>query len=251
MIRALVPEHVASHRPDLMELAMADARPVRESARFVLSQTEPVDFASACRSRLDAEARDAIRPGWIACLGETGGVGDFERVAAFLDHPRSRVRAAAVTAAGRLDRDRTAPAAARLLADSSGHVRRAAVAVLAGAQPSHWTATAYEILASGSERAQAAALGALTARGVWDAIPPLLHGLLTGSEEVRQRAWLGLCDWHRRHGSHGWLKPSGECRAEISRIWPHVRSRNDAPDWAMAEWRELKKWIEQLTEEAT
>ncbi len=247
----MLPEHVASYRDDLMELAMADARPVRESARFVLTRTESIDFAAGCRSRLDSVSRDAIRPGGVACLGETGDAGDFERVAALLDHPRSRVRAAAVTAVGRIDRDRAARAVAGMLVDSSGYVGRAAVAVLAEATPALWTSAAYDILTSASERAQAAALKALTARGSWDAVPPLLHALLADSEEVRDRAWQGIHDWHRRHGSHGWIKPSAECRAEILRVWPKVREWDDAPNWAMAEWRGLKNWIHHVTEEAT
>lgn len=249
IIRALVPEQVASYRAELIELSMADARPVRESARFVLSRAESIDFAATCRSLLESESPYLIRPGWVACLGETGDASDFERIVSLLDHPRSRVRAAAVTAAGRLDRDRAAPMVVRMLADSSGHVRRAAVVVLADATSTLWTSTAYDTLRSGSERAQAAALNALTARGSWDSVPPLLHALLADSDEVRDRAWQGIYDWHRRHGSHGWIKPSTECRAEISRVWPEVRDRDDAPDWAIDQWSSLKRWIEDLIEE--
>ena len=177
MIRALAPEHVASYRAELIELAMADARPVRESARFVLSRAESIDFAATCRSRLDSESRDAIRPGWVACLGETGDASDFERIVTILDHPRSRVRAAAVTGAGRLAYDRAAPMVVSMLADSSGHVRRAAVGALSEAAPARWTSTAYETLRSGPERGKAAALSALTARGSWDAVPTVVAGI--------------------------------------------------------------------------
>ena len=78
---------------------------------------------------------------------------------------------------------------------------------------------------------------------------PLLHALLADSDEVRDRAWQGIYDWHRRHGSHGWIKPSAECQAEISRVWPEVRDRDDAPDWAVGKWSSLKRWIEDLIEE--
>ncbi|GAB4547754.1 MAG: hypothetical protein Tsb0013_07770 [Phycisphaerales bacterium] len=45
MIRVVAPEHVVSYRTELIELAMADARPVRESTRFVLSRVESIDYA--------------------------------------------------------------------------------------------------------------------------------------------------------------------------------------------------------------
>lgn len=249
MIRALAPEHVASCRADLIELAMADLRAVRESARFVLSRAESIDFAAICRSRLESESRAAIRPGWVACLGETGDANDFERVVALLDHPCSRIRAAAVTAAGRFDRDRAASMVAGLLADSSGSVRRVVVVVLAGATPALWMATAYDILRSGSERARTAALNALIARGSWDAVPPLLHALRADSDEVRDRAWRGIYDWQRRHGPHGWIKPSAECRAEIARVWFDIRDRDDAPDWAIGQWSNFKRWVEEQLKE--
>ena len=77
-------------------------------------------------------------------------------------------------------------------------------------------------------------------------MPPLLEALLVNSDELRERAWLGIHDWQRRYAMQGWIRPSAACRADIERVWPRVRDSSDAPESAAREWAGLRRWIDEI-----
>src|SRR5690606_16114125 len=124
--------------------------------------------------------RSDVAPGWIATLGETGNAEtDFETVLRVVEHPRSRVRAAAVAALGKLDHHRAASAVVERLDDSSGIVRRAAIAVLAETPRHWWYKRARILVEAGTDGGQVAALHLLNLQSGWDTIPVLLQALLS------------------------------------------------------------------------
>jgi len=240
LLRALSDEQVADYELLLLDLCLSDSRPVRESARFALRRA-PFDVPAECRHRLDSPT-DLVRPGWIACLGETGNSQDFDRLRPFVQHQRARCRAAAVSALAHIDRQRAVPIVVGHLADSSGLVRRAVAAALADAPRGLWSASAMSFMENGPERAQVLALP-LLAIGGWDGVPALLWGVAADSATIRLRAWHAVCEWDRRHATQGWLRPSEVCKTAIEQVWPRVRSREDAPDWAAGAWTRLRGWV--------
>lgn len=246
MICALSREQVVTHREELVELAMAQARTVREAARFTLGRVESQGLASQCRSRLGDLPMEAVWPGLVACLGETGDASDFPRLVVFLDHRRPRVRAAAVTATSHVDGQRAAARVVPLLADSSGRVRRAVMAALTRAPRAHWADGAWRILVGGPEGGRVAALRLLIAGGGWDAMPALLNAFVDRSDVVQQWAWRGVCSWMQRNRVRGWLRPSAVDLAAIEQVWPRVRSSDQPPNWAARDWSGLRDWIESL-----
>ncbi len=159
-----------------------------------------------------------------------------------IDHPRSRVRAAAVTALARLDMTRAVSTITERLDDSSGVVRRAAVAALADAPRHEWYDRARELAAAGSDRGRVAALHLLALQSGWDTIPVLLEAALSDKPGLADRARQALYDWQRRHGTHGWLKPSTQARIEISAVWPEILAKA-APQRMQGTWSRLKRDI--------
>ncbi len=246
VLRSLSDEQTVHFTPELIELSLADARPVRESAQWALKSQGWTHFAEEARSRISSERRDSVAPGWVATLGETGtSATDYECVSGFVQHPRSRVRAAAVTALARLDKVPAAPFVVERLDDSSGLVRRSAIAALMDTPRREWQDMARKLVTSGTAQGQVAALHLLALHSGWDTIPVLLEAVLSDNPDLTDRAWQALYDWQRRHGTHGWLKPSEPCRRELSAVWPMIIAATEPPKWTGSTWEDLRATIDQ------
>lgn len=245
VLRALPRERVDVWRDELCELALCDAAGLRELARFVLRHANPPDFAALCRARLDSASGGAPRAGWIATLGELGAPSDFERVAAWIDHPSARVRAAALAAALRLDRTRAEPAVVRALEDPRRAVRAVAWRCLRDAPRELWTAKAEELLRGNDASVQRNALIALTSTRDWRAVPALLGGLLAPHESTRTLAWQGIDAWQRRNGVRGWLRPSDDVKRRLAMLWPRARERRDAPPAFANAWDTFRRKLDE------
>lgn len=245
VLRSLSDEQTVHFTQELIELSLADVRPVRESARWALKSRGWTHFAEEARSRISSKPRDGVAPGWVATLGETGTFAtDYECVSELAHHPRSRVRAAAITALARLDKVRAARFVAEHLDDSSGLVRRSAIAALSDTPRREWQDTARKLVRSGTARGQVAALHLLALHSGWDTIPALLEAVLSDNPDLTDRAWQALCDWQRRHGTQRWLKPSEPCRRELSAVWPAIAAI-EPPKWTGSTWEDLRATIDQ------
>jgi len=228
VLRALPDGHIHVLRDELCELALSDLVSVRELARFVLRNSNPPDFAAICRARLESAGIVEPRPGWIATLGELGSPSDFERVAAWLDNPSSRIRAAALAAALRLDRARAEPAFVKALEDPRRAVRHVVWRCLPVMPRELWLAWAEDLVRKNHASLQRRALHALTSTGDWTVVPALLEGLLAPHESARLLARQGIDTWLLRHKPRSWLRPSDDVKRRLEMLWPITRERCDA-----------------------
>ncbi len=102
---------------------------VRATARLLLAERGPVDFADMYRRQVVATTPSALAPA-IAGLGETGSVADLPLIVPLFDHPKPRVRLAAVAVGAQWDRDAVFDDLQRLLSDVSPAVSRRAAEAL-------------------------------------------------------------------------------------------------------------------------
>ncbi len=239
MIRSLPRTLLLEHAEALRECALADARPTRVAARFVLRDIDGFDAAEAARTKLDGSPIERVRPGWVATLGEVGVAGDAPRVAMLLASHRARVREAALTALGRLSPGEAVARAAAMLGDTSGRVRRAAVAILVRSPRDECRHSVAKVLQFGTAPARAAAIAVLATLPAWEPMPYLLDGVLDDDELVRLRAWQNIDAWQRRYGTMGWVTPSPECREAIGQRLPSVTDVHHVPDFAAGSWAVL------------
>jgi len=245
VLRALPRERADVWRDDLCELALSDAANVRELARFVLRHANPPDFAALCRARLDSASGGALRPGWIATLGELGAASDFERVANWIEHPSARIRAAALAAAVRLDRTRAEPAVVRALQDPRRAVRTVVWRCLRDVPRERWAARAEALLRGSDAKVQRSALVALTATRDWQAVPALLEGLLAAHASTRSLAWQGIDAWQRRNQTRGWLRPSYDVKRRMATLWPSAREQREAPHALAESWSGFRRKLDE------
>ncbi|HEU0301314.1 MAG TPA: HEAT repeat domain-containing protein, partial [Longimicrobium sp.] len=174
---ALAAERVgADALPWLREALLDRSAGVRAEARAALQRLAPMDFAAFYREQVSGDgARLAAA---VAGLADTGGGEDVELVRPLLDHPRPRVRAAAVRAVARLGGRPAVPAVLAAVRDANRSVSRAAAMALrdaAGGIGVGQLGTLY--LDSAEAHVRQNALSLLIARGKWQSIPWILRAL--------------------------------------------------------------------------
>jgi hypothetical protein len=142
--------------------------------------------------------------GAVAGLGERGAADDVETVARFLEHPRGRVREAAVEAYARLAGGDAAPVLARMLGDAAPSVSRAAMRALERRRM--WgDAAALEALYAPANppHVRANALRLMSHGGRWAGIIPVLRALCDGEPRVAATALGYLRRWmHLQRSAH-------------------------------------------------
>lgn|GEM_PF-3414936 len=158
-------------------------------------------------------------------------------MAAWLDNPNARIRAAALAAALRLDRARAEPAFVKALEDPRRAVRHVVWRCLPVMPRELWLAWAEDLVRKNHANLQRRALHALTSTGDWSGVPALLEGLLAPHESTRLLARQRIYTWLLRHKPRSWLRPSDDVKRRLEMLWPLTRERCDAsPDFK-------HKWI--------
>ena len=246
VIRRMSPQVRDELSEAFCELIFADSPSVRGAARFVSRRDGQIDFPAAYRERVSNATNENVCPGWIAGLGETGTRADYTLVQGFLDHLRSKVRAAALAASMRLDRERGLPTALRCLNDPSGKIRRTAVGALAASRTPEIITEADRVLRTGTPKGRVAALAVLVRQGGWDVIPYILNALSQGDEALAQAAWQGMARWCATYFCRGWVKPSEQVLTEIEKGLTILKSLGVQPPPELARaWRDLDSMIAQ------
>jgi HEAT repeat protein len=178
--------------------ALLDRSPgIRGDARTALAKLDPMDFAAFYRDRVGVE--DAQLPSAVAGLAETGDRDDAARVAPLVDHPRVRVRTAALRALERLAGDDAVPMLMRALGDGSSAVSSTArealrprLARVDATVLGAWFAAAHLL------HVRRNALSLLVLRDKWDVLPWILGALSDDEMEIRQAADAHLKRWKGR-----------------------------------------------------
>lgn len=239
-----------SLQDEVAEQIFADSRSVRDVALFLLRREGHTDVADRYRARLTSTYAEGVQPGWVAGLGETGQPTDLPLVRPFLHAPRSKVREAALRAAGRLDFPAVRREVLKVLEDRSSRVRRAAVTLLSGHRDEEIVARARRLMREGSEPTQWTAFTLLGSRDGWEVVPDILSGLMAESERIRQTAWVRLDDWYRRHQTQGWLTPDDRTSRALAAALQQVTSDGiEVPTQYIRSFDGLMKWIAEVTDE--
>lgn len=244
MIRSLPRATLNEHVEALQECAIADARAIREAARFALRDLGGFDAAAAARALLDRTPPGLVRPGWVATLGELGSEQDAALVRPFLLAGRARLRESALFALGRVAPGEAVPQSAAMLRDASGRVRRLAVAILSRSPHESWRELATEVFQNEHGPARTAALSVLSTLPGWEPVPTLLDGLQDDHELVRSRAWQNIDAWQRRYGTRGWVTPSATCREAVRLRTASLGTVDNVPDFAAGSWAAFRKRLE-------
>ncbi|MFK7961895.1 MAG: HEAT repeat domain-containing protein [Phycisphaerales bacterium] len=257
LVQQLSVDRVHRFEDELLRRSVSENRRLRALARAALRRSSPESIRDRARDLVirnlgRAVAGDAaIRPEWVAALGEVGRPEDGARVEPFLSHSRGAVRGEAVIAMGRLvgsQENLDAQELARMLDDPSGRVRRAVSIRLAKVPEVLWASTARNVLEMGSEAGRIAAMRLLSRRGGWRSVPVLLAGLGSGLEAVESIALARLDQWSVRHVSRRWLAIDPKEWDELKRAWSRLQNSTAAAGRLNEACPELCDWIrEQLS----
>lgn len=209
--------------------ALLDRSPaIRADARRALERLAPMDFAGFYRRAVSAEGPRL--PAAVAGLAETGTEEDAEHLATLADHPRPRVRTAALRALERLTGDRAVPALVRGLGDSNPVVSRVAVDTLRG-RAARLEVTAIASWFSGRHppHVRRNALSLLAARGKWDAIAWILGAIADLDPEVRAAGMTHFRRWRQRFNRSA-LQPTLAQRERVQAALEESTLRLSPPD---------------------
>jgi len=214
---------------------------VRWAAAYYLRKNGETDLAGVCRRKL-AES-DIPPPGLLLGLSETGTPEDFELVEPYAKHARTKLRAAAISALGRLDKEKAAPYALQGLRDNSGKVRRAATAVLGKCAPGTHLSEIREVIREGSPKVKTSALQLLAGAGRWNVLADILEAVIDRNEDVAWAGWKALSRW----SAEVWHAASPEDVARAKALLPKAVHK-DPPVLAnvRVSWDNLKSKLDQL-----
>lgn len=210
---------VATHREQVVELAMSQRAGIRRAARDALARIGESVLAQ-CKSRLQsarnlaaAQIPAAHIVGALLALGEVGDAQHASAVAPFVLGEDVRVRAAAEVARARL-LGADVPRAVELMASEAAPLRRVARWMLLRLDRWRWApsvrkltqehGTGKELEAVRTNALRALVVGA--GRRSWEVLPDLLHALMHDAPS-RDQNESRLQAWQRRTGIRGWLAP--------------------------------------------
>jgi hypothetical protein len=174
-----------------------------------------VDVAAFYRTTLDLGGpRRTAR--CIAELGRLGDASDVPRMVSSLEHAAQSVRAAAVTALGRLDRAAALASLEPMLLDPGARVSAAASLALvragAGAQ------AAVAAWSSGLPGSRRAAWRLHRASGRWNRVEASLRAATDADPALRRLGSTDLIDWLRQSAATCWHVPDDDQRARLSAL---------------------------------
>lgn len=246
IVRSLSADEVQRIADVLDEMLFDDHAVVREAVRSALWRRARLvtrGFGPRYRDRL-ATAGERVNPGTVAGLGETGGADDYDIVREYLVHERGPMRAAALYACIRLNRERSLEEAIAGLADESGRVRRVAVAALSRHAADEADASIRSVFYHGSETASEAAFAVLRRRPMWQPVPEILHAIAAGDGRLNRMGWSALAEWYRQYAVAGWLHPDEATRQRLRPALERIHAARPCPPPELrATWEAAMKWI--------
>jgi len=261
------------------EMIYSDSPGLRSAARFLLKSHGITDFAECYRERLEQIERlgntATVPVGPTAGLCETGDKADLGRIAQYTDHPRPRIREAALTGLGQLNAEAAADWAIQALSDTNARVRRAAVRILQKAG-SHCRQQVRSALEQGSLTARLAALDVLVYLGGWDALRDILL-YLTFAEDIKnakgmesprntedvktasfvngetatlqKRAWEYLEHW-AHYSIRLYAKPPQPLAAELGNLMARIPQPANAGRERLRLWKQVCDTVEWVQQDA-
>lgn len=229
VLQWIEPQVAVQMQAYIQERMFEDSPAVRSAARFVLERQGVTDLVGLYRERIAKDSQEQARPGWVAGLGETGDAQDLVTLSAFLNARRSKVRTAALEAIARINPEAAIEPAIAALRDEAGGARRVAVNILRAHLDERVLAAARDLLESGEEAGQRAALHLLVSLPGWDPVPDILAALLARSERVRDQAWAQMREWCRVYFGAGWIGPDRATQERLQRVIRQLDSAKVEP----------------------
>ena len=221
----------AAALPALREALLDRGAVIRADARAAIARLEPMDFAAYYRARIGPDAPRLAEA--VAGLAETGAAADADAVAPLLAHPRPRVRAAALRALIRLTGDAAVPALVAALGDERASVSRvAADALRPRAARADVGALAAWFIGPHPAHVRRNALALLAGRGKWDGVAWILHACGDADPVVQAVGMQQLRWWYQRF-NRSFSQPAP---AQQERIRAALAHAGDAIDPKMAKW---------------
>jgi HEAT repeat protein len=211
--------HLQAFRDALLDRSAAE----RAEARRVIEGVEPMDFAAFYRERLHAD--HPALPHVIGGIRQTGDAEDAALVLGFVDHPRPRVRAAALRALDRFAAEGVEDFLLLAIADPNRGVSITAAKLLrphvGKVAPGELGALVTPDLAPWARRN---ALSLLALRGKWIALPWLIGATSDPDDTVAVHASVLLRRWRDRF-NRSFTQPTPEQRAEALAALPRYEDR--------------------------
>lgn len=211
---------------------------IREYARFMLCSHGHKNHLAQYRQRLYT-LKDKANPGLVAGLAETGTKQDIPLLKEYIDHDKSKIRAAALVGLHRLAAENVDQFYCLGLQDTSAKVRAACVSILQTGY-SHLRLELEVLLDNGSIKSQKAALKILIQYGALDSLKYILMALSKEHKSLRQIAWQYLASWHHHYSINLWFSFSRETYEQIITLLDQLKkSKIVPPGQVLDAWNDL------------
>lgn len=242
VMMALVSDNWNDIRERISEMIYDDSPSVRETARYLLRQHDLSEFAPLYREKI--KTAEQIRPGLICGLGETGNAEDSTLIEEFIGHHRAKIKAAALSAMGRIAPAQAGPIAVELLDDISSRPRRVAVSVLGKLKDFSLMERVKYVIEKSSFKGKRASLHVLLDYNCWQSLLSILGMLSRSEESLEELGWRAFDRWHTRWFIRSWNNPNAEDISAIKERFSYVCQSNSIPPLYERKWHDLGRMIE-------
>jgi HEAT repeat protein len=229
-------EHWQDFQKVIFENGFNDSPMIRHTARFLLKKHGVEISADEYRNRLSS---DSVSPGILYGLAETGTDDDCLTLMQYVNHPRSRIRLAALAGLYRLSKVRAQPYLIEALRDSRLRIRRFSSIIL-GKDNDYDRVSVRKILVNGNSASKISALKVLCCSASWDALEDVFQMIIDKDEAVSQIAWKLYVQWYLKRRIHNWVKPSQSFLLSFNKRMDELNSRSlEVPAFAAKAWSQL------------
>lgn len=168
---------------------------VRELARFILRDSEEINFAEFYRQRLKEDENSL---GAILGLSEVGTQVDLPIFETYIHKPSVKINVACLTAINRLSKQIAKKYALGFLSHSSAKVRNKSIEILSKLADAEVFETAREVYQKGDFEQKKSILKLFGQIGGWKVVGDFIIALSSVNEKIQEMGWMNLEKWRRK-----------------------------------------------------